>query len=714
MPLIAIYIFKIMLCSGILFGYYWLALRNKIFHQYNRFYLLASVVLSLILPFVKINIWHNANAAQTGSIQLLKVVSGGNEYLDDIVLSANRNPFTTVQLLQLFYCVISVIFLFIFIRGLVKIYILYKNHEHTIVEKIQLIHCSDQSTPFSFLKYIFWNTHIDINSSTGRQIFKHELSHVQQKHTHDKLFINIILVFLWCNPFYWLIRKELNLIHEFIADKAAVEDNDTAAFAHMILQAAYPRQQFHLTNPFFYSPIKRRLSMLTKNNKSKVGYIGRVLVLPLLLLIFAAFSFKTKTIHQNLNSTIGKQLTIVINAGHGGKDLGAVASSGELEKNITMAIAKKIQQLNQNKQFEILLIRGTDEYLSPQQIVDMATKAGADLFISLHVDALPEKNTKTGMTFWIPNNDFPKFDASKLLGEALLAQFKNNYGLYVYDNLNQREKKAWVLNENKCPSILIETGFMSNDKDVAFLTNESNQEEIARNILIGIEKYAGAINRQVLQSEQKQQKEVEVKRKDSPSDTTTRVNEITIGPEKPMPLYILDGKEEDYTTLQKVTPADIDRVDVLKGEAAIKLYGDKAKNGVVIFTTKKVTDPVSEITTPAETPINTSDERVFTKVENEPEFTGGKDEWIKYLTSNIDGNIPLKDGWKAGKYTVIVEFIVDKEGNISEVKTTNYQGTKTSAHCINLIQKGPKWKPALQNGHLVKAYKKQPITFVVQ
>jgi N-acetylmuramoyl-L-alanine amidase len=313
---------------------------------------------------------------------------------------------------------------------------------------------------------------------------------VQQKHTHDKLFINIILLFLWCNPFYWLIRKEVNLIHEFIADKAAIEDNDTAAFAHMILQAAYPRQQFHLTNPFFYSPIKRRLSMLTKNNKSKVGYIGRVLVLPLLLLIFAAFSFKTKTINQHLNHPVNKPLTIVINAGHGGKDLGAIASNGESEKDITIAIAKKIQQLNQNKQLQILLIREKDEYLSPQQIVDMTTKAGADLFIALHVDALPEKNSKTGMTFWIPNNDFPKFDASKLLGEALLAQFKNNYGLYVYDNLNQREKKAWVLHKNKCPAILIETGFMSNDKDVAYLTNETNQEQIARNILIGIESYA--------------------------------------------------------------------------------------------------------------------------------------------------------------------------------------------------------------------------------
>ena len=133
-----------------------------------------------------------------------------------------------------------------------------------------------------------------MESTTGKQIFKHELAHVQEKHSYDKLFINIVLIFFWCNPFYWLYRKELNMIHEFIADKKAVEDCDTAVFAAMVLQATYPQHRFQLTNNFFYSPIKRRLLMLTKNRNSKVNYIGRIMVLPLLVLIFAAFTIKVK------------------------------------------------------------------------------------------------------------------------------------------------------------------------------------------------------------------------------------------------------------------------------------------------------------------------------------------------------------------------------------------------------------------------------------
>ncbi|MBL0359054.1 MAG: hypothetical protein IPP72_20295 [Chitinophagaceae bacterium] len=102
MPVIAWYILKIILCSAILFSYYWLALRNKIFHQYNRFYLLVSVVLSITLPFVQINIWPAAGADATDTIRLLKVVSSGNEYLDEIIVTTKSNQLNMVQFFN--YC----------------------------------------------------------------------------------------------------------------------------------------------------------------------------------------------------------------------------------------------------------------------------------------------------------------------------------------------------------------------------------------------------------------------------------------------------------------------------------------------------------------------------------------------------------------------------------------------------------------------------------
>ena len=111
---IAYYLLKVIICSGILFGYYWLLLRNKIYHRYNRFYLLAVVVLSLVMPLIQINIWHTTDAPAQ-SIKLLQVVTGSNEYLDEIVLTARQNNFTSEQVIMLLYLVTCFIFCALFI-----------------------------------------------------------------------------------------------------------------------------------------------------------------------------------------------------------------------------------------------------------------------------------------------------------------------------------------------------------------------------------------------------------------------------------------------------------------------------------------------------------------------------------------------------------------------------------------------------------------------
>ncbi len=88
---------------------------------------------------------------------------------------------------------------------------------------------------------------------------------------------------------------------------------------------------------------------------------------------------------------------------------------------------------------------------------------------------------------------------------------------------------------------------------------------------------------------------------------------------------------------------------------------------------------------------------VFTKTEVSPQFPGGQDEWRKYLIQNLNASIAVKEGWKPGIYTVTVQFIIDKEGNLSKFETMNYAGSKTAQHCIDIIKNGPKWLPAEQN-----------------
>ncbi|RYZ22091.1 MAG: energy transducer TonB [Chitinophagaceae bacterium] len=105
----------------------------------------------------------------------------------------------------------------------------------------------------------------------------------------------------------------------------------------------------------------------------------------------------------------------------------------------------------------------------------------------------------------------------------------------------------------------------------------------------------------------------------------------------------------------------------------------------------------------------TNYDQTFTKVENEAEFPGGQKAWIAYLQRTLQ---PPSDA-PAGTYTIKVQFIVDKEGNISDVKALNDPGYGMGDEAIRAIKRGPKWQPAVQNGRQVKAYRTQPITFVI-
>lgn len=105
--------------------------------------------------------------------------------------------------------------------------------------------------------------------------------------------------------------------------------------------------------------------------------------------------------------------------------------------------------------------------------------------------------------------------------------------------------------------------------------------------------------------------------------------------------------------------------------------------------------------------------KVFEKVEVEASFPGGEREWRKYLERNLDANTPVENGAPEGTYTVVIQFIVDREGNISEVKSLTDKGYGMEEEAAKIIKRGPKWVPAVQNGRQVKAYRKQPITFVV-
>ena len=104
---------------------------------------------------------------------------------------------------------------------------------------------------------------------------------------------------------------------------------------------------------------------------------------------------------------------------------------------------------------------------------------------------------------------------------------------------------------------------------------------------------------------------------------------------------------------------------------------------------------------------------VFEKVDVEATFSGGEAAWRKYLEQNLDPNVPVENGAPIGIYTVVVQFIVDKTGAISDIKTLTNFGYGMEQEVMRIMKKSPMWSPASQNNRSVKAYRKQPVTFVI-
>lgn len=108
------------------------------------------------------------------------------------------------------------------------------------------------------------------------------------------------------------------------------------------------------------------------------------------------------------------------------------------------------------------------------------------------------------------------------------------------------------------------------------------------------------------------------------------------------------------------------------------------------------------------------DEQVFVKVEREASFPGGENAWRNYLQSNLNASVPIKKKAPVGTYKVMVQFIVMKDGKIKDVKALTNHGYGMEKEVIRIINKGPKWIPAIiEGGQPVNAYRKQPVTFVV-
>ncbi len=148
MPPFTYYLLKVIICNGLLYSYYLLALRNKRFHQYNRWYLLSVIGLSFIIPLIKITLWK-----QPEPQGIMKVITFVNRA--DAYVVSNTRQLNWSEIVSVAFAIVSFVFLLSVIISLVKIFLLVKSNPKKVWDNICFVFSEANGTPFSFFKYIF-------------------------------------------------------------------------------------------------------------------------------------------------------------------------------------------------------------------------------------------------------------------------------------------------------------------------------------------------------------------------------------------------------------------------------------------------------------------------------------------------------------------------------------------------------------------------------
>jgi TonB-dependent SusC/RagA subfamily outer membrane receptor len=682
------YLFKTILVSSVLYGYYVIALRDKKFHYYNRFYLLAALTLSVVIPLLNFS-WFTVEKP---------VLYGSSEVLDFIFV-ADKVPQVvhfdwTDGLLMLMLLVGFVLLIMLFVY-IFQIYQLKNKAEIVHMDGFDFINTDEDKAPFSFLDNMFWKKAISLSDIGGQQIFKHEITHIQQRHTWDRLYCQIVSSILWMNPFSWLIQKELQTIHEFIADEEAVGNSDVEAFAQMLLQTHYGNHFLNPVHSFFYSSIKRRLIMLTTSKKTKYSYLRRVMILPLLIVLVGIFSIKV-----NATERISNKVIEIKNA--------IQNQIADTSKPSNTQIAKKITGINLDTTSvsidslanNAVVVMGKDKSTI---VIGGGTKNADGTFSNQAMkDAMIIIDGK--------RMDWNRVNEIDVKSIAMVEVMKDAASILKY---GEAGKKGVIIITTKKGSTQ-NNSLPENDIKVVTGTSVSIQNGLK---VIG-----------------------------------EPLNSITLkgnaNKEGAQPLYVIDGvpvKEGSANPIKYMSPNMIESINILKDKSATAIYGKAAVNGVVLVTTKignkKAADPLENISAEAITvtgkpstgadrtqndfsevtvigykdKASAKDEniRVFTKVDKPAQFPGGNAGWLKYLERNLNRDLPVMRGGPVGKYTVRLSFVVNEDGSVSKVRSLNDPGYGTAEEAIRVIEKGPYWVPAEQNGNKVKYLVKQTVTFAI-
>ena len=527
-----IYILKSSVCLVLFYLFFRVLLSKETFHRFNRVALLGVLFLSLLIPFIEVTTNHQVEVQQT----MLTI--------EQVLLMAEMEPATVdatggvavyevaslswIEILLLVYLAGIIFFACRNLYSLIRLFrLIHSGKREKLENGTTLVVHEQEIAPFSWMKYIVISRK-DLEEN-GREILIHEAAHIRHRHSIDLLVADICIFFQWFNPGAWLLKQELQNIHEYEADETVINEGVNAKeYQLLLIKKAVGTRLYSMANSFNHSKLKKRITMMLKEKSSPWARLKYLYVLPVAAIAVTAFA------RPEVSDKVEKISSVKVN------DLAAIV--------------------------ETKVVESAGDTTKPADVK--------------YVPAEVRKQLKGTPVFEVAE-EMPEFPGGGM--SAFMDYIKTNmrYPASAKENGTQgRVTVQFVVDEDG--SIKDSKVLRSVDKDM--------DAEALRLINIMPKWKPGRQKGQPVAV--KFTVPVMFRLDDDKLEKTSSANGITVegyagnGKE---PLYIVDGKEVTPSVMSALNPDKIERVTVLKDKSATDLYGEEGQNGVVLITLKQGT-----------------------------------------------------------------------------------------------------------------------------
>ncbi len=557
MGIFLIYILKSAVCLSLFYLFYRLLLSKETFHRFNRIALLGILFLSLLIPFIEVTTAHQTELSQTVlTVEQLLMMAEAMDPAEVTVAQPEELSISWVQVLLLFYLVGIIFFACRNLYSLSRLLLLIKSGKQERLEGgVRLIVLEREVAPFSWMRYIVISRK-DLEED-GREILIHEMAHIQNRHSIDLLVADICIFFQWFNPGIWLLKQELQNIHEYEADETVINEGiDAKDYQLLLIKKAVGTRLYSMANSFNHSKLKKRITMMLKEKSNPWARLKYLYVLPLAAIAVTAFA------RPEISERVEEISAVKVN------DLAAIVEAKVEE------ITKDVSNITFGDSLKKLVVTG-DSILKEKGTISIYGEKGKNGVLATKL--LPDEDnhfkiTKTQAKIKPGMNT--SVDKSKLMGTHIggisTVDLRDKDVLVIIDGKESSRTVVDALDPSRIESISILDG-----KEATDIYGDK-----AKNGAMVIQLHSTA--EQILQNKYK-----------IDAISKTRLDALNRGSKNwgvtfhsvsgKKPLVYIDGKEAvGEEALSSVSPERIKSISVMKDKAAVEVYGERGKDGVVL------------------------------------------------------------------------------------------------------------------------------------